>query len=139
MNAPLQRFYTASRQSDHRHTAMVEFLRGMVIAREGITERCHAIFLDERRAFLGDTALGQGADSTLSLRMRDLFGRALSMNARGILIAHNHPSGHCRPSRCDISSTMRIRSVAETLDMQLIDHLIFTRDAVYSMRAGGNL
>lgn len=139
MNAPLPRFSTASRQSEHRHTAMVEFLRAMVIGPQGRTERCHALFLDHRRAFLGDSPLGEGADSTLSLRMRDLFGRALSMNASGILIAHNHPSGQCRPSHCDISSTMRIRSVAETLDIQLIDHLIFTHDAVYSMRAGGNL
>ncbi|MFN7158296.1 MAG: JAB domain-containing protein [Erythrobacter cryptus] len=29
--------------------------------------------------------------------------------------------------------------IARALDITLVDHLIFTRDAVYSMRAGGLL
>ncbi len=111
----------------------------MVVGEHGTIERLHSLFLDESGNYVGDASLGHGARSALSLRMRELFGRALSMNAKGMVIAHNHPSGFCRPSQSDIIATHRIRSIAETLDVELVDHLIFTRDTVYSMRAGGNL
>ena len=61
------------------------------------------------------------------------------MGARGLIVAHNHPSGDCRPSRSDILATHRLKEVAIALDIELIDHLILTENAVYSMRAGGDL
>jgi DNA repair protein RadC len=67
------------------------------------------------------------------------LGDALRHNATGIILAHSHPSGYCRPSGCDIATTRRLAQVAQALDIALVDHLIFTADAVYSMRAGGLL
>lgn len=119
--------------------ALVEYLRGMVLDPPGQCERCHAIFLDERLAYLGDDAFGTGGPGTLSVRMRDMFGGALRLGARGMLVAHNHPSGHCRPSGCDIAATRRLVAIGRALEIELIDHLIFTRKDIYSMRAGGHL
>jgi len=73
--------------------------------------------------------------STLTLQMRELLGDALRHNAAGIIIAHSHPSGHCEPSGCDIAATRRLAEVACALDIKLTDHLIFTAEAVYPMRA----
>jgi DNA repair protein RadC len=75
----------------------------------------------------------------LAFRMRALLGEALRRDASGMILAHGHPSGHCRPSSRDIAVTRRLADVALALDISLIDHLIFTPDAVYSMRAGGLL
>lgn len=125
--------------SDVRQRAMVDFLRAMVLEPADGGERFHAIFLDSTRAYLDDVPLGRGRARTLSVRMRDVFGKALSLDASGIIIAHNHPSGMCRPSQCDIDATRRLNTVAKALDIDLLDHLIFTHDAVCSMRAGGNL
>lgn len=132
---------TASRVSASvaRQRAMVEFLRSMVLEPENRGERFHAIFLDCARAYVGDGPLGEGGASSLSVRMRDVFGKALSLDADAIIIAHNHPSGECRPSAHDIEATDRLNMVAKALDIDLLDHLIFTQDAVYSMRAGGKL
>ena len=71
--------------------------------------------------------------------MRENFGEALRLDAHGLILAHNHPPGHCRPSSCDIIATRRLAEVARALDIVLIDHLIFTDEAVYSMRAEGLL
>jgi DNA repair protein RadC len=71
--------------------------------------------------------------------MRDVFAEALRLGASGMILAHNHPSGECRPSDNDIAATRRLAEVALALDVALIDHLIFTHEAVYSMRAGGLL
>lgn len=119
-----------------RDHAMIDFLRAMVIAKPFEAERFHVLFVDKKRSYLGDAPLGLGGSGRLSLRMRDLFAKALSCGADGILVAHNHPSGQCRPSSADIISTRRLESVATALDIELVDHLIFTKDAVYSMRAG---
>lgn len=118
---------------------LVAHLRAVVLAAGGRHERCHFVFLDARRRHLGDASIGMGSLGELSLRMRDLFGEALRLNAHGIILAHNHPSGQCRPSSCDIAATRRLEAVAQALDIALIDHLIFTQEAVYSMRAGGLL
>lgn len=118
---------------------MLDYLRRAVLTGGIRSERFHAIFLDSRRAYLADVSLGIGTSATLTLRMRDLFTRALETGASGLIIAHNHPSGICRPSQGDIDATQRLSEVARALDIELIDHLIFTQTAIYSMRAGGKL
>lgn len=122
-----------------RQSVMVDFLRAQVLAPTWCGERFHAVFLDSERAFLGDSPLGVGGAGTLSVRMREIFRLALAFDAHGILLAHNHPSGECRPSQCDIKATQRLNKVAKALDVTLLDHLIFTQGTTYSMRAGGQL
>jgi len=118
---------------------LVAYLRSVVLLPRDDHERCHALFVDAQRSCLGDAAIGRGGRGTLCLRMREIFGEALRLDAHGIILAHNHPSGECRPSGCDIAATQQLAAVARALDIELIDHLIFTRKAVYSMRAGGLL
>ncbi|UYV16898.1 JAB domain-containing protein [Porphyrobacter sp. ULC335] len=124
---------------EQRTTTMIAYLRSVVLAPPATHERGHAIFVDRQSAWLGDAPCGIGTMGTLGLRMRALLGDALRFDAAGIILAHSHPSGHCRPSGCDIAATRRLGEVASALDIKLIDHLIFTTDAVYSMRAGGLL
>lgn len=122
-----------------RVAGMIEYLRKVVLQAPERGERLHAIFMDSRRTYLGDDRLGQGDVAALTLRMRELFRKALAVEASAIIIAHNHPSGVCRPSKHDIVATQRLAEIAKALDIELLDHLIFTHNAVYSMRAGGNL
>lgn len=124
---------------DERAMAMIAYLRNIVLAPPVQYERGHAIFLGADSVWLGDAPCGVGTVSALCLRMRTVLGSALRHDAAGMILAHSHPSGHCRPSGCDIAATRRLADVAKALDIALIDHLIFTTDAVYSMRAGGLL
>lgn len=124
---------------DQRAAAMIAYLRSLVLVPPAQYERGHAIFLDSHSNWLSDAPCGIGTMTTLAIRMRALLGDALRHDAAGIILAHSHPSGHCRPSGCDIATTRRLAQVAQALDIALIDHLIFTTDAVYSMRAGGLL
>jgi DNA repair protein RadC len=127
-------------QPVHDGTApLVAYLRSVVLACPAQYERCHAVFVDGQRACLGEAAVGMGGADTLHLRMRALFAAALRVNAAGIILAHNHPSGQCQPSNHDIMATRRLQDVGRALDIDLVDHLIFTPEAVYSMRAGGYL
>ena len=119
--------------------ALIAYLRSLVLAPPMHQERGHAIFLNPSRVWLGDAACGTGSAGQLHLRIRYLLGEALRLDAAGIILAHSHPSGVCRPSQCDITATHHLARVARELEITLVDHLIFTSDAVYSMRAGGLL
>lgn len=135
----LARAAEGAANEEERAATMIAYLRSVVLAPPARYERGHAIFLDRHSAWLGDAPCGIGTMTTLAIRMRALLGEALRYDAAGIILAHSHPSGHCRPSGCDIATTRRLVEVARALDIALIDHLIFTADAVYSMRAGGLL
>ena len=125
--------------SETRLSSMVEYLRSVVLQAPEHGERFHAIFVDAHGRYLSDAAMGRGGIASLKLRMRDLFGQALAAGANAIIIAHNHPSGDCRPSENDVEATLRLAAVGEALDIEVLDHLIFTHSTVYSMRAGGIL
>ena len=137
LTRPTRREATLS--PEQRAGGTIAYLRQAVLAPGVMHERGHAIFVDADSIWLGDAPCGIGTISALSVRMRALLGEALRHDAAGIILAHSHPSGHCRPSGCDIAATLRLAEVARALDIALIDHLIFTADAVYSMRAGGVL
>ena len=139
MTAALQRRSPVTVSPEARMAALIAYLRTVVLASGGERERCHVIFVDQRNSCLGDASVGMGSLAALSVRMREIFGEALRLDARGMILAHNHPSGHCRPSGCDIAATRRLADIARAIDIELIDHLIFTEEAVYSMRAGGLL
>jgi DNA repair protein RadC len=117
----------------------IGYLRKVVLMPPALHERGHAIFVDAHRACVGEAAFGMGNLSNLTLRMRELFADALRHNAAGMILAHNHPSGQCRPSEGDIIATRRLQEVGRALEITVIDHLIFTPEAIYSMRAGGLL
>lgn len=136
---PPRLFGGGAQASEQRAGAMIAYLRDIVLAPPTRFERGHAIFLDRDSGFLGEAACGIGTMTTLAIRMRTLLGEALRRDAAGIILAHSHPSGHCRPSDCDIAATRRLHEIAQALEIRLVDHLIFTDDAVYSMRAGGLL
>jgi DNA repair protein RadC len=54
-------------------------------------------------------------------------------------LSHNHPSGHIGPSDADRKLTNKMRDFAKLIDMQLIDHLIFTDNGYFSFADEGLL
>jgi DNA repair protein RadC len=55
-----------------------------------------------------------------------VFTLALKTNARGIILAHNHPSGNLLPSQNDQALTRKISEAGKFLDIKLLDHLIIS-------------
>jgi DNA repair protein RadC len=49
---------------------------------------------------------------------------ALKLNATGVIIAHNHPSGNSTPSQQDIDLTKKLKNGCSLLDISFLDHLI---------------
>jgi len=70
---------------------------------------------------------------------REVFVDAISDRSAGIIIAHNHPSGTLQASSADIRITQRLQEVAKVVGIELLDHVILTRDGYYSFSDEGLL
>jgi DNA repair protein RadC len=99
----------------------------LAIAYLGVTGRLIALDLHS-----------EGRES-VALPIRAIVGRALALDARGLVIAHNHPSGDPGPSAADIAATRRLAHACEPLDIRLHDHLIFASGECTSFRLEGLL
>lgn len=52
-----------------------------------------------------------------------------------VIMAHNHPSGDPRPSAADAKVTAAAALFLRTIDIELVDHLIFVADGHFSFRS----
>ena len=68
---------------------------------------------------------------------REVFRPAILDNAAGVIIAHNHPSGTLESSRADIQITDRLKEVAKLVGIELLDHLIISKNGYYSFSDEG--
>ncbi len=65
---------------------------------------------------------------------REVFADAISDRAASIIIAHNHPSGQLRPSDADKRVTERLREVGSLMGIELLDHVIISKEGYFSFR-----
>lgn len=122
---------SAVRASDR---SMLEYLR---LAIGGARRECFlAVYLDRRSRYLRDEVVGRGSCRQPRLSTRAVFQRALDLGANGLLLAHDHPSGRCSPSSPDLVTTDHLRTLANWLDIVLVDHLIVTPTQVFSIQVG---
>ena len=70
---------------------------------------------------------------------REVFSDAICDRAAGIIVAHNHPSGTREPSRADIQITQRLKEVSRLVGIELLDHIILTKQGYYSFSDEGLL
>lgn len=103
-------------------------------------ERIAVAYLDEGRRLIELVLLpSSGAADHAELPVRRIVEDALWLGARGLVIAHNHPSGDAQPSWDDVEATRELADTAARLDVRLHDHLIFAGDDICSLRALGLL
>ncbi len=82
------------------------------------------LFLDNKNRVIEYEELFFGTIDGASVHPRQIIQRALSHNAAGLIMAHNHPSGVAEPSQSDRQITQRIKEALSLLDIRLLDHLV---------------
>lgn len=102
-------------------------------------EELRVAHLDGEGRVLGLSA-GTGGDlAKIDLPVREIVRDALALGARALLLAHNHPSGDPTPSPADKAATRQLADAARSLDIRLLDHLIFAGARCRSFREMGLL
>lgn len=126
----------------HRHAltdwaALVDYCHATMGHRR--TEQFRILFLDTKNILIADEAQATGTVDHVPVYPREVVKRALQLEAKALILVHNHPSGDPTPSAADIDMTARIARACETLDLILHDHLIIGESRELSFRASGYL
>lgn len=88
-------------------------------------ERLYVISLNTKSWTVAEISLGT-LDSILT-HPREAFSEAIKNNASSVIFVHNHPSGDTEPSQEDIELTRRMVKAGELLGIEVLDHLIITK------------
>ena len=111
----------------------------LLMAEIGHLEQEHfrVLYLDTRSRLLGSETLYVGSLNTSHVRVAEVFREAIRRNCASIMIAHNHPSGDPTPSPEDVEVTRQLVKAGEMLDIEVVDHLIISRQRFVSLRERG--
>lgn len=102
-------------------------------------EQVLLLFLDHKECLIGEEILSVGTVNASLLSPREVFIRALKLEAVHIMLLHNHPSGDPTPSRQDMVITDEIKEIGKMIDIPLMDHIIIGDNRYMSFREAGLL
>jgi DNA repair protein RadC len=100
-------------------------------------EEFRVIYLDAQNQILDIETVQKGIVNQAVVYPRQVLENALRKKASAIILAHNHPSGHVRPSDADIRLTRTIQETAKLLDILVHDHIIVGENRFFSFREEG--
>ena len=101
------------------------------------TEAFWVIYLTRAHQLIKARQISQGGVSGTLVDPKLVFKHGLQLLASSLILVHNHPSGQLRPSEADISLTRRLISAGEMIEINVIDHLIFTNSGYFSFADQG--
>ena len=102
-------------------------------------EEFWVIYLNNSNKILSKELCSKGGITSTVVDIRLLYKRALELSAVGVIVCHNHPSGNTKPSVSDRELTNKIKQAGESLDIQLLDHLIITEKSYFSFADQGEI
>ncbi|WP_417094138.1 JAB domain-containing protein [Intestinimonas timonensis] len=100
-------------------------------------EMAYLVCLDGKYKVLGCHKLDEGTVNAAEITPRKMVEIVLAHNATAAILAHNHLSGLALPSNADLMSTQQLRTILRSVDVELLDHLIFTDDDMVSLKDSG--
>lgn len=100
-------------------------------------EHGFVLILDSRNRVTVVDVVGLGVLNAVLVHPREVYRRAITLDAASIIYAHNHPSGDSTPSDEDVLVTQRLVEAGHVVGIELLDHIIFCRKGYYSFRDHG--
>jgi len=70
---------------------------------------------------------------------REVFADAIADRAAAVILAHNHPSGLLEPTPPDLQVTRQLVEAGRILGIEVLDHLIVSKQGFVSLKALGHM
>ena len=90
---------------------------------------------DSRRVISAPILVSLGDHRTAAVQVGEVFASALKVDAKAVIVAHNHPSGDPTASVQDKILTDELMRLGTTLGVEVLDHLIIAGDKMMSCMA----
>ena len=97
-------------------------------------EHFKLILLNPRNKIIGISTISIGTLNASLVHPREVFKDAITHSAASVVLAHNHPSGDPEPSEDDLTITKRIIEAGKTMGIDVLDHVIITKNKVFSFK-----
>jgi len=105
-----------------------------VYMRDKTREHLMTIYLNARNEMIFKKPMFIGTLNANLVHPREIFQEALKQNAASVILVHNHPSGDAEPSEDDLTITKRIIEAGKTMGIDVLDHVIITKNKVFSFK-----
>ena len=102
-----------------------------------LVEEFVVVCLNGSHQATGWVKVSSGGFNAASIDLRVVFAIALQTASTAIVVAHNHPSGSPEPSGVDIQLTRRLKEAGKLLTVDVLDHIILTKEASFSFSEHG--
>ena len=102
-----------------------------------IVEQMNVLFLSKANKPLGIYQHSKGGIDGTTIDIEIISAMAVKSLAKGVIIAHNHPSGALVPSEADKQMTKKLINALKLFDISLLDSLIVTTEGYFSLADNG--
>jgi DNA repair protein RadC len=117
----------------HNESVLHNYCRVLLTGKQ--IEEMHVLYLDSNLKLIADDLHTTGTVDSSVVYPHEIARRALQLNARSVVMVHNHPTSINSFSNDDLEATEQVNYALESLDIKLYDHLLVVGDNVLSMRA----
>lgn len=95
-------------------------------------EHFYIIALNSRNYSIVEVSVGSLNSSIV--HPREVFVEAIKNKSASVIFAHNHPSGDPEPSEGDLVITKRLVEAGKILEIEVVDHIIVTKNNFLSFK-----
>jgi len=97
-------------------------------------EHFKLVLLNTRNKIIGITNVSVGTLNTNLVHPREVFKDAIIHSAASVVLVHNHPSGDPEPSEDDLEITKRLMESGKIVGIEVMDHIIVTKNDFFSFK-----
>jgi len=102
-------------------------------------EEIWAVYLNRKNEVIAKRRITTGSATASIFDVKAIIKEGLLLDAEGMALCHNHPSGNLLPSGSDDMITRKMQDAAKLMDIRFIDHVIVTASGHYSYYDSGRL
>ena len=114
---------------------LLKYLRNKIGYEE--IEKFYVLYLSSSNEVIKFEENSVGTLDRSSVYPREIYKKIINLNAKSIILAHNHPSDNITPSKSDIELTNEIAKGLKNFGALLIEHIIITKNSYFSFLEEG--
>ena len=114
---------------------LLKYLRSKIGYEE--IEKFYVLYLSSSNEVIEFEENSVGTLDRSSVYPREIYKKIINLNAKSVILAHNHPSDNITPSKCDIELTNEIAKGLKNFGALLIEHIIITKNSYFSFLEEG--
>jgi len=96
------------------------------------TEAFGVIFMDTQHRYLETSILFEGTLDYTTVFPRDIMKKALELDAKALILFHNHPGGCQQASQSDLALTQKLQTLGDMMEIKILDHFLIVENKVLS-------